>query len=212
MINKVLTYNFIKNNYIPTHADPVKGTYHKYATDEELKDYFKVWKKQFLKHPGVYFEATINNVYGYFYPSLSGSYIYYQDINHPLLKRKANFGYKNYNNQFMNYHFNTQTESLRECLVKGAKLFQYIPILGGIVNIAINNWIIILLIIYFISIKQKRNLILLLPSIISILICTMSPVNNYFRYAMPIIFSNPFIIAIVINKTGMRQNCTKKEE
>lgn len=198
-IEKILDYEFIEYLYSPNNSDPVKGTYNKYATNEELKEYFKVWFQQFLKHPGVYFEATLNNTYGYFYPALSDSYIYCQDINHPLLKIIANFGYLNYSENFIDYHFNNSSQNLRSLLVKGAMAFQYIPVLGGIVNVAINNWLIILLIAYFISKRQKKNIIVLLPAIITILTCIASPANNYFRYAMPIIFLNPFIISWVVN-------------
>lgn len=178
----------------------MKGTYRKNATKQDLKDYFKVWKEQFKKHPGIYIEATIHNIYGYFYPSLSSDYIYYQDINHPILKIIANMGYMNYKENFMDYHFNKQLEPTRRFLINGAMKFQYCPILGGIVNIAINNWMIILLTIYFLTKKQKKNLIILLPSIISMIVCMMSPVNNCFRYAMPIIFANPMILLLVINE------------
>lgn len=199
-INKVLKYDVIKENYTPNISDPVKGTYNKYASKEDLKEYFNVWKKQFKKHPGVYIEATINNIYGYFFPSLSDDYIYYQDINHPLLKIIANYGYMNYNEKFMDYGFNTNLEKTRTALVKIAKKFQYMPILGGIVNIALNNWIVIMLAIYLIVKKKGKYLIVLLPSIISIAICIISPVNNCFRYAMPIIFANPLIILLMINQ------------
>ncbi len=200
IINKVLKYDSIKNNYIPTISDPVKGTYNKYATDNDLKNYFRIWAKHFCKHPVVYLEATINNIYGYFYPALSEDYIYYQDINQPLLKVIANYGYLNYKEKFMDYGFNATLKGTRTTLIKIAKNFQYIPILGGIVNIAINNWIVILLTIYVIIKKQGKYLILLLPSIISIVICILSPVNNCFRYAMPIIFANPLMLFLITNK------------
>lgn len=205
-IDKILDYDFIEYLYTPNNSDPVKGTYNKYATEEDLKNYFKVWFAQFMKHPGVYFEATLNNIYGYFYPALSDSYIYYQDINHPFLKIIANFGYLNYSENFIDYSFHDYTKDLRSALVNFATAFQYIPVLGGIVNIAINNWIVILLVAYFCSKKQKRNIIILLPSIMTILTCLASPANNYFRYAMPIIFTNPFIIAWLI---GVRPQTEK---
>lgn len=200
VINKVLNYEKIKEVYNPNNSDPVKNTYNKYASNEDIKQYFKVWIKEFFKHPGVYIQATINNTYGYFYPSLSLDYIYYQDVNNPMLNLIANHGYRNFKERFMDYHYNDNMNNVRIFLVKGAKAFQHIPILGGIVNIAINNWIVILMIGYICQSKKKRNLIILLPSILSIIICIISPVNNYFRYAMPVIFSNPVITMLIINE------------
>lgn len=198
-INNVLSYDIIQRVYIPTISDPVKGTYNKNATKEDLYAYFKVWAIQFTKHPGVYLQATINNIYGYFYPSISQDYLYYQDINNPLLKIIANYGYMNFNEKFMDWHFNS-LDKLRNSLVKNAKRLQYFPITGGLVNIAINNWLIILLVAYLISKKSRRkDIILLMPSIISLLMCLVSAVDNCFRYAMPIIFSNMLILLLITN-------------
>ena len=195
IINKVLDYDKIRRNYLPNFSDPVKETFNKESTKEDLKDYFNVWRKQFLKHPMVYIEATTSNIYGYFYPSLSEEYIYYKDLNQPLLKFIANYGYKNYKEQFMDWHFNSLNK-LRHKLIKISKKQQYLPI----VNSAINNWIIFLIVGYLISKKRNKELILLLPSIMTIFICILSPVNNCFRYEMPIIFSNLMILLLVYCK------------
>ena len=34
----------------------------------DIKNYFIVWAKMFVKHPLTYVAATANNYYGYFYP------------------------------------------------------------------------------------------------------------------------------------------------
>ena len=60
---RVLAYDKLKKEYKPENADPIKSKYKKQATKEELKQYFRVWYKQFLKHPDVYVEAFISNTY-----------------------------------------------------------------------------------------------------------------------------------------------------
>lgn len=56
VIGKVLDYNKIADVYMELTSDPVKTTYHAESTDD-LIAYFKVWFKQFWKHPLCYVEA-----------------------------------------------------------------------------------------------------------------------------------------------------------
>lgn len=196
IINKILNYDEIREKYNPNISDPVKGTYNKYATNDELKEYFKVWFNQFLKHPTTYAEATLNGIYKYFYPSEANGYIYYEDLNIMFYKILANYGYSNFNVKFMDWHFNSLTK-LRASLVQNAKNMQVNLITGGLVNIAVQNWILLLMIIYLIKNKKGKYVAMLIPSIMTLLVCIASPVNGSFRYALPIIFSNPFLEILI---------------
>lgn len=66
ILSRVLDYEKLAELYDPITSDPVKYTYHG-ETAEDLADYFGVWFRQLLKHPGNAVEATMNNVYGWFY-------------------------------------------------------------------------------------------------------------------------------------------------
>ena len=48
IIDHILEYDTLAENYQPDLSDPVKNKYNKYTTREELKQYFKVWFKMFL--------------------------------------------------------------------------------------------------------------------------------------------------------------------
>ena len=67
-ISKVLDYDYMLNCYTWNRADPAKGTFNEYCTNEELSQYFIVWFKMFLKHPRTYFDATLHQTEGYYYP------------------------------------------------------------------------------------------------------------------------------------------------
>lgn len=198
VINKVLNYDEIRKNYMPNISDPVKGTYNKYATNVDLKNYFRVWFYQFLKHPTTYIEATLNGIYKYIYPSEANGYIYHEDLNIMIYKIIANYGYSNFNVKFMDWHFNSLKE-FRLCLVRNANNTQFNMLTGGIVNIAIQNWSLLLMIVYLIKNKKGKYVTMLIPSIMTFLVCIASPVNGSFRYALPIIFSNPFLGILIIN-------------
>ena len=185
-IDKILSYDDLAERYNPELADPVKNEFNKYATDEDLKKYFKVWFNGLIKHPGTYIEATMNNVYGFFYPEKTKWYVYY------------NFDNRITENGF-DYHYNS-LETSRNILSEYAVAFPYIPGIGLISNIGFNVWIIFTLFAYAIYKKLYKNILLLAPALILILVCVVGPANTYFRYALPFIFAMPFIIGVFLEK------------
>ena len=170
-IDIILEYDSLKERYNYDLSDPVKNKYNKYATNEDLKNYFKVWAKQLLRHPKTYVEATISNTYGYFYPLKNGKFIYYR------------FDDRIVKNGF-DYHYNGLS-LFRNIFVSFGLLFKYIPI----TNIAFNVWFLLFMGIFLIYKKKYKSLIYLSPSFILLLVCFASPVNGYFRYTMPFVFA-----------------------
>ena len=200
-IDKVLGYADLSDRYKPKIADPVKNKYNKYATKEDLKEYFKVWTSGLFKHPGCYVQAFLNNTYGYFYPTNKGWYLYYNQKN--IVNEKGN----------IEYGFNNSTEKLRNGLKLYGNFFRSVPLIGLISNIGFNTCVILVYAVYLIMQKGKRKyLIALLPHFITILFCLVSPVNNYFRYAMPYIFAMPITTIFLIKeitKKGEEKNGEK---
>lgn len=186
IIDKVLGYDALAERYDPEISDPVKNKYNKYTTSEELKDYFKVWFKGLLKHPGTYINATAENVYGYFYPEKTNWYVYYK-----YDTRITNDGF--------DYHYNSLSE-LRDILVNFSEVFPEIPIIGLMSNIGFSTWIVFVLVAYVIYKKDYKKIVLYLPALVTILVCVASPVNTYFRYALPYIFGLPLMISFVLEK------------
>lgn len=185
IIDKILDISDLKDRYDPTFADNVKNRFNKYTTEDDLKAYFNVWLKGLTKHPVTYIESTLNNTFGYYYPNTYRWYIYY---NYDSRLEEAGF----------NYHYNN-LKSTRNILSSYGVSFPYIPILGLIVNIGFSTWLIIIMFGFIIKLKQYKYLNYLIPSIILILVCIASPVNTYFRYALPNVFSIPIMLSMFIN-------------
>lgn len=190
VIDKVLGYDTLAKRYKPNIVDPVKNEFNKETTTEDLKEYFKVWGNGLIKHPITYINATVNTVYGYFYPNTSNWYIYH-NYDHRLI------------NSGINYHYN-KLEIPRQILSGFGLAYPYIPLLGAQVNIGWNVWIYMLLLTYLIIEKQKKYIPLLMPTFILLLTCVVGPVNTYFRYMVPIVFSLPFIISIIITSINRK--------
>lgn len=193
VIDKVLGYDDLATRYKPEISDPVKNNFNKYATKEDLNNYFKVWFQDFFKHPNVYLEATINNTYGYFYPGAKNWYIYYK-----YDKRL------NDTNKF-DYHYNS-LKSLRTVLSNYGLIFPDIPILGIIVNIGFSTWICMLIFAFILELKKYKYLIYLTPVISLVLVCIASPVNTYFRYTLGYVFAIPIIISIFLYIVNERKS------
>ena len=190
-IDNILNISTIARRYKPEIADPVKNEFNKYATREDLKKYFGTWFNGLIKHPTTYIEATINNTYGYFCPLKTNWYIY-----HKYDTRITEDGF--------DYHYNN-LKSSRTILSSYGQAFPYIPVLGLIVNIAFNTWLIMIMAAYLIYIKKYKEISYLAPAIILILVCIASPVNAYFRYALPYIFGMPLMISIFFDIIKLRK-------
>ena len=176
VISKILDYENMAKDYDEDLADPIKNKFNKDYEINDLINYFKVWFKGLFKNPLIYIDATINNISGYFNPFENGWKIYFK-LNPDL--PKAGF----------NYHYNN-LKSARNFLQNFEIIFEISP-LGWLTNVALITWLNILLFLNLIN--KKRDYILLLPSIISILFCILSPMNLYFRYIYP-----SFIILIIL--------------
>ena len=185
-IDTILGYDDLAARYNPELSDPVKNNYNKYATNDDLNAYFKVWFKGLIKHPVTYIEATMNNIYGYFYPNKTKWYIYHE------------FDARVTKDNLVDYSYNS-LEGLRTLLIQFGVAFPYIPVIGMICNIGINTWLLLIMGVHLIIKKKKEYLIALLPGYITVLICMASPVNAYFRYSMPYIFAMPTLIAMFFN-------------
>ncbi len=183
--DKVLDMSDLAKRYKPEISDPVKNKFNKYTTDKELKEYFSTWLKDLIKDPVTYVDATTNNIYGYFYPFKLNWYVYYK-----YDTRIVSDGF--------NYHYNNLNTS-RDILSTFAIYYPYIPIIGLVSNIGFNTWILFFITTYMFHKKKYYGIIYLLPSYVALLVCMASPVNAYFRYAMPYVFAMPLTIGIFLD-------------
>ena len=183
-IDGVMKYDEIADLYNPELSDPVKATYRGgHITMAKLKRYFNAWFSMFLRHPGVYIEATLHNSYGYYYPfhncTAQSSYRFYT-VNEPLIEES-------------DYHqiFSAET---RNQLKRYADLWSRIPGLAQICNAGTYTWIVILLLGYLIYRKRWKGILVLAAPALNVAICIASPVNGLLRYAFPLMACMPAVI------------------
>ena len=200
VIDTILTYDTLSSRYNPIFSDPVKNEFNKYATDEELLNYFDVWFKMFFKHPLTYINATISNIYGYFYPATYDWYVYTK-----LNEKLPEAGY--------DYHFISELEPLRDFIRGYSTVFKYIPVIKLTVNCGFYTWSYLLFIVVLILQKKSKYIILLTPALSLILMNLAGPANTYFRYVLPYavtIFTVLPLILLQINKNFSNKDLHNK--
>lgn len=180
-INKVFNFYAMQTVYDPDIADPVKKTFNKDATTEDLMGFFSVWFKYLKKYPGMYIASFLNSTYGYFYPekNIDALTLYRYNLDESAFFNLSNF-----------YTF----DSLREIYNK--LLFVYYKVPFFMNSVAAYDWFLMFSCLYVILKKKFKYLIPLMPLVATLMSCFLSPVNGSFRYIMPIIFSVPIILSI----------------
>lgn len=173
--NVLADVDTVAANYDPNIADPVKALFydHEEVTGRELLDYFVVWAQGFFKHPKVYVEAFLHHVYGWFDPEASNAIRY--EASYYLIPREGLF---------------TNADKILIFVYRFADKF--VPT-GLLQNVGAYTWAMLLLLVYALR-KNRRAVPLLIPLLVSLLICMAAPCYYLHpRYAFPYMFTIPFL-------------------
>lgn len=179
-IAAVLDYENLASIYDPNLSDPVKNSFH--GDSEDLIPYFRAWFSQFLRHPLVYFDATLNNTIGFYYPNARNLIFYSHTWNmHELM-----------------FDVPEELSKAKNDLFDYVALFESLPVLMLIGSVGAHFWIVIYLFVSAVRRKDKKLLLLLIPSFISAVGCVFSPTFtvNGVRYALPYIYADFMLLGI----------------
>lgn len=188
-IEKVLDYDNLADLYDPLLSDPVKGTFQEESTKDDLISYFKVWIKQFLKHPWCYVEATLNQNYFLVYPMAElhayFSQLIYDDPLYDILV------------QYLDIH------EIDSSVFQGLSTIQALyvwtmvmsPGIGMLSNVGFYNILLLFVLIYAVKERCRQVLVLLLPLILTNLVIIAAPYVGP-RYAFPVMYSMPCVVAL----------------
>ena len=166
------------------------GTFNENVTSQELQEYFITWFKMFFKHPGCYVEAFLNNTYGYFYYGDEPAWKYTKTESENIqgLINPAGF----------DIHHIESLHSVRTLVAQYESLLTHFPVISIFSSCAFFTWITILLFMLLWKKKEMKKIFLLIPVIVSLLVCFAGPLNgiNDFRYMFPIAFILPVVLGI----------------
>lgn len=196
-INKVLDYDALPTVYTTYGSDPVKNTYKEPAAGQpsQLPQYFATWFRMFLKHPGVYLEATVSN-----------SYYYYSGAIHTTLEPVflENIT-QNEHTGYFQLEQPAEKAGQRAALGAVSALLNQTPVVGILYSEGLYTNLLLTMAAYLLYRHRKRSLAVLLPSAFCILICIASPINGSFRYFLPVIVQTPVLSAFVLTMVQKKE-------
>lgn len=188
--------------YYPNKSDNVKWVFKEYPTNKDLKEYLSTWTSMFLDHPLVYVDATLNNIYGYFYPNVMnfvGEEIgfYYIYVKGPV------------NDNTLDLHWNNLDKG-RDFLENIALKISTTKVTRELYTPAFYMLIFISLCFYLLKYRKGEVFIYFTPLFMVVLSCIISPVNAHMRYLQPVMVCIPFVLAIIIEETKKKKSRTVK--
>lgn len=191
--------------YEPELYDPIKYELQDYPTDEALKMYFRVWFAQLCKHPDTYIQAWLNQVYGYFYPnrynSLGQLGCYYY------------FGGEQYwRDGQLDFTYAMEYRELRDMFEREADILSRLPLVHMLYSCGFQNYILIGCIIFLLAHKKYKETIILLPSILTVLVCLVSPANAFVRYMLPVMAAMPLNLAWCLYATSLKPSAGENHQ
>ena len=193
-IDPALPVDALKAAYNGELSDPVKALWRDTAGPAEQNAFFAQWLKLGLKYPATYGSALFHNGYGYLLPG------YVSTI-------KPNFllgmeGRTTLIDGAFDFTVNPAAETLKKTL---QSLFAFAPF-RLLVSPGAYGWLTLFALAAMMSCRQRRNALCVLPALMVLLGCLMSAVNGYFRYALPLYFAAPALLAMAAQalRTGRR--------
>lgn len=203
-IDGIIPYEALAN-YDPFMSDNVKNVYRfrfynlealraqygKDAVDEEsiaLNKYFSAWASMFAKHPTVYIEATVNNVYGYVYPM---SYRQYGPVELNLFIDAA------LDHDIIDYTQISAFEPLRTIYCKASTFLGQMPISSLLFSPFFTVWIVGAGAVWLIFHKRWTALVCFIPLLLNIAVCIASPVNGCTRYMYSVMSLIPYCLVLL---------------
>lgn len=202
IIAEVLDYDKIPKVYMELTADPVKTTYHA-DSSEELISYFEVWFKQFFKHPLCYFEATWNQNYYLFAPNVD-NIVYNKDCNIGE-EIMVDIGLLDQ----INFEVPGWMHGICTVMVSYYSFFTRLPILGMFNNVAFYIILLFTVAIFMLADKCRKEWVIMIPLLLSFLIIIAAPqIQNQPRYAFPIIYAMPTVVAFYKSAVAIEKDTT----
>lgn len=191
-------YSELGLTYTPEISDASKRRMIDNPTKEQLKDYVKVWFAQFCKHPDTYFQAFFNQTYGYFYADRKDSHetpVVAQLLGREeLLPEEFHIGVS----------FIPQLKGARTFLNGITNLTTKLPVIALLYSAGFHGYLLIGCVIYLCAGKRKKDILYMAPSLLTFLVCILSPVNGGLRYMLPVMILLPLNISwcAYCEKTG----------
>ena len=189
-VDGVIPVDQLRNAYNPELSDPVKDMWRKDVTSEQKAAFFKAWPSIIADNPLTCLSATFHNTYAYLYPG------YVSTIKPTLL-----IGDQRTRTASVDGYFDYSINPLSVPLKDFTQALNQNALYRVLVSPGLYGWITLFALVCLMSRRDKRGLLCAVPALFTLAGCMLSAVNGYFRYAMPLYLSAPFLLWLVCQKS-----------
>ncbi len=199
-IDRVLDAQALPALYEANISDPVKYTFRQYgqgrqAETEALARYRQTWLAMLQKYPLTYLEAFIAGGSGYyaFTPKIDAARTFnYQG--------GIRFVFETYAlGDDPRYLHTTQPAALagvRTLLAAWARGWRRVPLLELLLFCPTYTWLLAAACHALLRRRRWRDAAAFVPALLSLGVCLLSPVNDYFRYFLPVVAMCPMLLGL----------------
>ncbi len=200
ILSNTFDWKYFPTSYDPLCADDIKSLY-KDEDTSNLGPYFKLWVKQFFKHPMSYIQATWNQNYFIFMPDFD-NVVYNQDCDAGRAVAPPEF------QEWIDIHVPESMQGLPIMACSMYRMLNQMPFIALLNNLAMYVYVLFILRRLMQDKKFYGGRIALIPIWLSLAFVLMSPlIIEQPRYAWAVIYIMPTIVAMYIHmreqqKTG----------
>lgn len=194
VLEKCFNYEKIARAYTPHCSDNVKCLfYDDKVTNEDMKNYFKVWFQMFLKHPMCYVEATWNQSYYIFMPDFD-NIVYNQDVDAgkgittPELIDQ------------LQLYVPEQMQGFPIMICSMYRMLNSLPVISSLNNLALYVIVMLSIMLFMISRKLGKYLITFVPVWLCIAFIFLAPmIRDQPRYSWAVFYIMPTLVGMYIH-------------
>ena len=199
-IDLVLDAARLPDLYEANISDPVKYTFRQYgqghaAEASALARYRRTWLSMLGQYPLTYLEAFVAGSTGYyaFTPKIDAARTYnYQG--------GIRFVFETYDvgedARYLHTQQSPALETARRLLAAYARGWRRLPVLELFLFCPSYTWLLVAAALTLLRRRGVREGMAFLPALLSMGVCLLSPVNDYFRYFLPIVAMTPMLMGL----------------
>lgn len=191
ILDRVLDYENLGDNYKNDYADSVKDSYRQTATSADRLAYWKVWSSQLMRYPVAYADAALH-MNGVLFDLRDNEpmYICFSDMSlYDHVYRWSFNDMSMYESEKL-----VPLNSLNRMLTELYMDFDKIPLVGWIASMSFHTLGMLAMLYISWTTGRRKSMLWWLPNLLSFAICLFAPVV-YLRYALPYICAAPLGLA-----------------
>lgn len=190
-IDRVLDAAALPGLYEANISDPVKYTFRQYGQGREaetaaLARYRKTWLAMLREYPLTGLEAFVAGGSGYyaFTPKIDSARTYHYQGGIRFVFETYDLGD---NPLYLHTTQIAPLEKARTLLAAYARGWRRVPVLELALFCPTYTWLLVAVAFSLLRRRRGRELTAFVPALLSLGVCILSPVNDYFRYFLPIV-------------------------